>query len=259
VKRFDRLEFETPEERPAPLGSASPAELRDDQYWLGVADQERRQGFFENALRYYSRALEINKALVTGWLGQVQMLVLLGEWKEAELWARKSLELFRKNADLTAGRAQALARLLQFKEAMQTSDASLAQEGQSAYRWIVRGEVMIASGQDVDPHCFSKAVQLAPDWLVALEIGQIYLFYRKPALALNYFRSATEKAPAEAYCWYTLGGCELELGLHNSAKSSFLRCLELRPDHPEARHRLLSMDSDRWSIRSALRRFFRRR
>ena len=37
-------------------------------------------------------------SLVAGWLGQVQMLVFLGEYPEAELWARKALELFHTTA-----------------------------------------------------------------------------------------------------------------------------------------------------------------
>jgi tetratricopeptide (TPR) repeat protein len=257
VKRFDRLEFEPPQDQPQP--AADPADgLHDDQYWLNLAGNERREGHFENALRYYSRVLELNKSLVTGWLGQVQMLVLLAEHKEAELWSRKALELFRKNGDLTAARAQALSRLQRFQEAMQASDASMAQEGQSAYRWMVRGEALLASGQEVDQHCFTKAAQLDPDWLVALEIGQIQQYYRKPSRAIAYFRSATEKAPAAAYCWYLQGGCEMEMGLHNAAKSSFLKCLDLKPDHSDARRMLIQLDAERWSIGRHLRRIFRR-
>ena len=56
-------------------------------------------------LRFYSRALEEDKTLIVGWVGQVQMLVQLGELKEAETWARKALELYPNNPELLAGRA----------------------------------------------------------------------------------------------------------------------------------------------------------
>ena len=257
MKRFDRLEFDTPQERPVAPGT-SQEELHDEHHWLKLADRERRDGYFENALRYYSRALEINKSLITGWLGQVQMLVFLMENKEAELWARKALEIFRKNGDLTAGRAHALVRLGQLTEATQVSDASFQQEGQSAYRWMVRGEVMLAGGQDVDQHCFTKAVQLSGDWLTALEIGQIYMYYRKPARAILHFRSATERVPGEAYCWFAQGCCELELDFLAPAKKSFQKCLEVKPGHSEARQHLMGMEAQRWSIGRQLRRIFRR-
>ena len=106
MKRFDRLEFDAPEPQKKP-GSPAQAALEavgdhDEHHWLKRAEDERRSGFFENALRFYSRSLEVNKTLVQGWLGQVQMLIALGEYPEAELWARKALELFRNNGDLLA-------------------------------------------------------------------------------------------------------------------------------------------------------------
>ena len=124
---------------------------------------------------------------------------------------------------------------------------------------MVRGEVMLAGGQEVDQHCFSKAVQLDSDWLVALEIGQIYLYYRKPTKAIMFFRTAVERATDQAYAWYVQGCCEQELGLSGPAKASFLRCLDLKPNHSDVRRRLISLEADGWSIGRRLRRLFRRR
>ena len=58
---------------------------------MNKADQSRRAGLYENALKFYSRALELDRSLVAGWVGQVQMLVQLEEYPEAELWSRKGL------------------------------------------------------------------------------------------------------------------------------------------------------------------------
>src|SRR5262249_24557570 len=142
----------------------------DEQAWLRKADAQRRCGHYDNALRYYSRSLELDKSIIAGWLGQVQMLVLLGEYPQAELWARKALELFKGQGDLMAARAQALNRIGDRKQAVELSDAALKQEGQSSYRWMVRGELLIPGRDDLDRHCFDKAVQLDGDWLVPLEI-----------------------------------------------------------------------------------------
>src|SRR5271155_1845384 len=114
LPRFDRLEFdEQPDVPPDSTAPESPSEEteRDADAWLRKADDHRRRGLYENSLRYYSRALEFDRALVPGWVGQVQMLVMLGEYPEAELWAKKSLEIFKNHGDLMAGRAQALARV----------------------------------------------------------------------------------------------------------------------------------------------------
>ena len=61
--------------------------------------------------------------------------------------ARKALELFPGHGDLMAGRAQALCRLRDLKRAHEMCDGSLKQSGQSAYRWMVRGELLLAAKQ----------------------------------------------------------------------------------------------------------------
>src|SRR3972149_3812291 len=134
MTRFNKLEFD--DEQP-PGGDAEPgaAVRRDDIDWMKRADQHRRGGLYENALKFYSRALELDRARIDGWLGQGQMLGGLGEYPEAELWARKALELFPSHGDLMAGRAQALCRLGDSPRAYESCDGSLKQSGQSAYRW----------------------------------------------------------------------------------------------------------------------------
>ena len=144
MKRFDRLEFENKQVTPLATSTeyAQQAENdRDSHHWLHVAVDERRNGQHENALRHYSRALELDKAPVNGWVGQVQMLIALGENPEAELWARKALELFKNNPDLLAARAQALCRTGDLKSAQASCDAAIGQQGLSSYPWVARGGI----------------------------------------------------------------------------------------------------------------------
>lgn len=265
MKRFDRLEFEDFEPR---LGRAANAasqetvsqtanEERDERHWIRVADDERRKGAHEQALRYYSRALELDKSLVKGWVGQVQMLIALGEYPEAELWSRKALEMFRNNAELLAGRAQALCRTGDLKSAQASCDAAIGQEGMFSYPWLARGELMLARRDRTEEYCFDKAVQLDPDWLVPLEIGAVYDFYGRTAKALSRTRQAVEKAPDQPYCWFRQGECELALDLVGPAEKSFRRCLQLAPKHEDARTALMALNSNRRPIRRFLRRLFR--
>jgi tetratricopeptide (TPR) repeat protein len=222
------------------------------------ADEHRRRGLHENSLRYYSRALELDKAIPAAWVGQVQMLIMLGEFSEAELWARKSLEFFKGHGDLMAGRAQALARIGDRTRAMELADAALRQEGSSAYRWMVRGELLISAREGVDRHCFDRAVLAEGDWLVPLEIALIYLHHDQPSNALAYSRQAVEKAPQSFYPWLIQGQCEAAVGFVKGAKSSFTRCLELSPRHLEASRQLAQLDSQGWSIATGLRRLIGR-
>jgi tetratricopeptide (TPR) repeat protein len=253
VPRFDRLEFEqSPDGGDKPQTRAEP--VRDDRHWLLLADAERRQGNYENALRLYSRALEVDKSVVEGWLGQVQMLIALQEYPEAEVWSRKALELFRSHSELLAARAQALCRKGDRKKAHELCDAAMAQPGHSAYRWLVRGEVMLAGKQDIDRYCFDKASQIDPDWLVSLEAGLVYLYYRQPAKALTRIRQAVEKAPDSPHAWYLQACCEDDLGLTKRAKASLQRCLELAPGHVEAERLLVKLVHRKWSPGRGFRR-----
>jgi tetratricopeptide (TPR) repeat protein len=261
MARFHNLEIDQgpddgdPNSRPE--SESRPEEAGDEQHWLRLADENRRQGHHDNALRFYSRALEMDKTIVRGWLGQVQMLIAQEENVEAELWARKALELFRNHGDLLAGRAQALIRIGNRSEASTLCDGALKQEGQSAYRWMVRGEVLVAGRQDLDRHCFDKAVMADKDWLVPVEIADIYTFYKLPSKAVARLRQAAELAPDRPYVWYRKGRCELDLGLDGSARKSFERCLELVPNHTEASRILSELDARGWSLKHALGRLLK--
>ena len=189
MARFDKLEFNAGN-RPSPEPGERDPLSRDAAYWMKKADEARRSGIYEAALQYYSRGLELERSLVAGWVGQVQMLVQLKELPEADLWSRKALELFPNNGELMAGRAQAFCRMGDMKQAHAVCDGSLQQAGQSAYRWLVRGEIMIASRQAMDRYCLDKAQELDADWLVPLEAAQIELYYHRPSRALGRIRRA---------------------------------------------------------------------
>ena len=103
MARFDKLEFNV-HKQPVPVAEEADPLVRDAGHWMQKADESRRTGLYENALKFYSRALEVDRSLVAGWVGQVQMLVQLDEYPEAELWSRKGLELFPTNGELMAGR-----------------------------------------------------------------------------------------------------------------------------------------------------------
>jgi tetratricopeptide (TPR) repeat protein len=252
--RFDKLEIKSAKPKLETAASDKPAS--NDPAWLEQATEERRCGQYENALRLYSRALEDDKSLVACWLGQVQMLVLLDEAVEADLWSRKALELFPNNGDLLAGRAQALGRMGRLQLALVASDGSLKAAGQSAYRWTVRGELLAARGEETDRHCFDKAVQIDSDWLVPLEISRIYLSLDIPSRALDRIRRAVELAPNRFLAWFVQGEVQRALGMESAAAKSYTRCLELCPGHVDADRALRALSEEGWSMSRMWRRLF---
>tara|TARA_R100001132_G_scaffold27573_1_gene35741 strand:- start:5160 stop:5945 length:786 start_codon:yes stop_codon:yes gene_type:complete len=255
--RFDKLEF-----GPAPEDSGNEAPLpveKDFSYWFREADTNRRIGQYENALRYYSRALEEDKAQVLAWVGQVQMLVLLSEYPQARLWSQKALELFPNNPDLLSAQSQAECRLGNISTALKLSDAALLQRGESAYQWQVRAELSVATKKTGDIPSFDKAELANRDWLVSLESSIIYLFYDCYSKAQQRARVAVEKAPDACYCWYIMGVCGQKLGFIESAQRNYSRCLELSPHHREAEQRLFEINQSGWSVGRLLRRMIGRK
>jgi tetratricopeptide (TPR) repeat protein len=254
MARFEKLELGVGE-KAEPL--KTPAALRrDEPDWIKDADVQRRAGQYENALRFYSRALEMDRSVAKCWLGQVQMLNLLDEAPEAELWSKKALELFPSNADLLAAQAQAVCRQGRFDRAVELSDGSLKQAGNSWYCWQVRGEIMTATSQDTDRHCFDKAQQLEGDWLVPLEAALVYLYYRQPSKALARAQRALEKAADQYYAWYVQARCQAALDHGQPALQSLARCLELCPRHAEAEALLVKLKYRPWSPLGWMKRLF---
>jgi len=242
VSRFQHLELDS--SRPPggkPDGGKSPPpsakdENHDAAYWLKQADHNRCRGNFEDALREYSRAVEMDRALIPAWIGQVRMLISLSEFPEAELWARKALELFKNNPGLLAARAQALCRTGNLKDGQACCDASLHQPGQLAYPFVVRGDLMLArrDKESVDEYCFDKAVQMDPHWSVLVDIAEVYLYYERNAKALLRLQQAINKAPDQPYLWFLQAQCETEMGMQPAAIRSFKQCLDLDPKFPGA-------------------------
>ena len=81
--------------------------VKDDSYYFSEAQTAFENGNFEGALRLYGKVIEFNPQSVAAWVGQVRMLIELGEVREARLWADKALENFPHEPELFAGKAVA--------------------------------------------------------------------------------------------------------------------------------------------------------
>jgi tetratricopeptide (TPR) repeat protein len=221
MKRFDHLEFES---MPEPAGnSAAPSrageDIRNEAYfhkmgvvfWLG--------GDFELALRNYSRALEVNSAFFEGWLGQVRMLIELGEYPEAALWADKALKLFPENAELLAAKAVACSYDGKLDQAMAYSDQSILKENISSRVWLARAQILMNKKSQIAQTCISNAVtvagELAP--IIRLEAGRLLTKNENYYAALEYLSSAVRLLPKSALAWYELGCCQAKLGRAEAA------------------------------------------
>jgi tetratricopeptide (TPR) repeat protein len=228
MSRFQNLEFdEGARERHEPETGA----VKDEAFYVAEASGAFERGRFEEGLRAWAKVLEFNPRNATAWTGQVRMLIELGEYREARLWADKALETFPNEAELLAAKAVALARAGDLSGALAFSDAAIEERGDTPYIWLARGDVLLARQEKRADYCFQKAVAMAPcDWLVHWLASRIYYFYEQFANALKAVQRAVELNTLQASAWLQLGRCQLALGLPGAAHTSFRQAQQLDPE-----------------------------
>lgn len=201
--RFSNLEFDEREEREE---QSATEQVKDQRYYKDLAHERYWVGDFEQALRFYSRALEFDRRQADAWRGQILALIELDETHEARVWSDKALELFGSDPELLSAKAIAVTRQGDIAQGLALTDAAVAEKGTSALRWRARGEAMIARDPKNAQYCFDKAVAEDPgDWRTPLAIGRACLFHCQYAMAAGYAQRATDQQPGSAWAWANLG------------------------------------------------------
>ena len=252
MSRFGNLEFGDSPQREESL--AEP--LKDEAFYLNEAREFFEGERFEQALRSYARALEHNPKSAAAWGGHVRMLIELGEFREAKVWAEKALALFPREAELLAAKAVALARAGDTKAALAFSDAAIEVESAtpSPYTWLARGDVLLARKEKRAEYCFEKALALAREnWVWVWVASRIQMFYEQSAQALKLAQQALALEPARAILWQQLGRCEAALGIHAKAQQSLARARELDRTCPDLDMIANGINSESWLGRLARR------
>ena len=233
MDRFSQLEFGEKK----PEGNHSGGEpVRDAGYFLKVALKYWLAGDFEVALRNYSRVLEQNNLEIEGWLGQVWMLIELGEYREAQVWTDKALKLFPEHSELLAARAVACSRDAEPERALAYSDNSISKDEVTPRVWLARAEVLISRKSNVMEGCISKAISSAGRKAAIIKLEAARLLRRKGNYsgAMGYLKEVVETFPKSALAWYELGSCQASLGL-TQAKATLEQALQFHPDWAEAK------------------------
>ncbi len=259
VSRFLNLEFDGDSESRLTGSPGTP--VRDETFYIGEATTAFQNGNFESALRLYGKVIEFNPNNPSAWTGQVRMLIELGEFKEAKLWADKALERFPREAELLAAKAVALGRCGDIQGAMVFSDAAVEERGDTPYVWLARGDVLLGTEERRAESCIEKALLLAPgDWLIRWLAARIEYYYDRFGSALKFLKEAVEINASHFLLWLELGQCQQALGLLRPARDSFGVARQLNPRCSEASLRLtrVSHAGMREQVRGWWRRLFKR-
>ena len=258
MSRFINLEFE--DDSNLEFEPDEPARVKDEAFYLAAARAAFENGNFEPALRAFSKVLEFNARNAEAWTGQVRMLIELGEFREAKLWADKALERFPTEPELLAAKAVALGRTGDLQGALTFSDASIEERGDTPYLWLARGDVLLARAEARADYCFEKALLLAPQsWFVPWLAARVRFYYDQFVLALKSIQRAVELNPGHFLLWLEQGRCQQALHLLGPAELSFRQARQLNKDCLEASHALiqLSQSSLFARLRGRLRQLFK--
>lgn len=251
MDRFSQLEFgeKSPENN---LSKGEP--VRNADYFLKVALKYWLAGDFEVALRNYSRVLEQNNLNFEGWIGQVLMLIELGEYKEALIWADKALRLFPEHSELLAAKAIACCRNAKPDKAIAYSDNSIGKDDVTSRVWLARAEVMLSRKSQIVDGCISKAINSAGPNSASIKLEAARLLRKKGnySAAMSYLNEVVQAFPKSSLAWYELGCCQARLGLPQ-AHATFKQALQFRPDWDEAKTALKKCTG-----RGLLGRFFKK-
>ena len=254
MSRFNNLEFGRESDDQLPLQKEP---VKGEAYYLAEARSAFESANFEQGLRLYSKVLEFNPENAGAWTGQVRMLIELGEFREAKLWADKALERFPRDPELLASKAVALGRSGDLAGALAFSDASIEERGDTPYIWLARGDVLLARAEARADYCLEKALLLAPrDWFTVWLAARVRHYYKQFALALKLLQQAVELNTAHFVLWLDLGRCQEALGLVSLARNSFVQAQQLQPACSQAAQELVQLH--RGSFGARLRGWWRR-
>jgi tetratricopeptide (TPR) repeat protein len=189
------------------------------------------------------------------------MLIELGEFHEAKVWADKALERFPRDPELLAAKAVALGRVGDLQAALAFSDASIEERGDTAYIWLARGDVLLARREKRADYCFEKARFIGRNnWFVHWLASRIKFYYKKISLALKSAQEALALDASHGVVWLQLAKCQSALGMTAVARTSYEQAVQLLPSCREAELALMRLEASGSgvSLRSFWQRLFSR-
>ncbi len=221
----------------AEIAAFSGVEALSGDAVLRSANDAFYTGDWRQALRFYSRAIQMETTRVDPWAGQVLALLFLDQVREADIWSRRLLECFPDHP--TAVSLNGLVRSLQgmTRSGIGSSDFAMSKGHADELCWIVRGWMLLEGGNQNWMPCLDKAIEQCPPdgWRYHLLMGLVLERYKKWPQAVKAYQTAVDQKLDNYYLWNRLGHCYDQLGLARKALEAHQHALSLNPDYPPAR------------------------
>jgi len=238
----------------------------DKMYWLGYGWSQIELKNYEEALRAFDKALEIDpkyapsfafRGLALKGMGKAEEAIhsfdkgLTLDPKNAGLWYErgntlknlkkyddavqnfdKALEINPKYVDAWGNRGLVLEWLGKYDDAIKSFDKGLAIDSNDTKIWVLRGRTLIKLKRyDEAIQTFDKALEIDPKYVDAWgNRGATFDLLKKYSDAIKCYDKALELDPKNAKTWYNKGLTLIKLSKVTEAVQSFDKALEIDPN-----------------------------
>lgn len=229
----------------APEGAEAPGEPRfDAAHYLELAHKAHACGAWQAALRLYGRALEEDRGRAEAWLGQVRVLLDMGQPAEAATWMEQAGRVVGEVPGLLALRALAAVGRGELDEARQWSDRAMRDGPDQVEVWLARAAVVYASGNGAMARVnLDKAHERDPGPQAARRCGEVALDLGDLETAYRWLRRAEQADPENPLLALRLGVLHERQGDWDQARRHLERALALEPRLEPARLALADLSS----------------
>jgi tetratricopeptide (TPR) repeat protein len=228
------------------------------QHFMGLADLALSRGRFEQALRYFGRALELDRQQAGAWAGQARALLEMDQPGEAFIWLEQAVRVVGERSELHALRAIACAHQGMADDALAWADKALRMGPDEATTWLSRAEVLYQQGQPRPAgRCLDKAHEREPGPETARRCGEIALGVGDLARARTWLERARSREPECPLVALRMGVYWERAGHEDRARVELARALELEPGLAPAKLALADLEDRGFWARAgaALRRW----
>lgn len=207
----------------SPVPAAKRTEAREDVLSVLSQAQDRYfRGYYQDAIKCYAQVLAKEKNNPLAWVGQIRVLVDVGEYESAIYWAEKGCESCGGETMLLFAKAFALAHAGQVDLAKTIINVPVEKD-EAAMLWLLRGEVLIrvrinfiqkiftpykGIGRLGAFFCFVKALSHDQyDPFINQRIGLAYMLVKDKDRALEHLRLSLSGVSDNPLTLYGLAQC----------------------------------------------------
>ena len=199
------------------------------------------RGFFAEAADVFERATRYDRAHYDAYVGRTEALILSGEDEAAARVANDALERYGRNCQLGAARGHVFLHQQDLQNARTCTDIATRNAPESAYVWVIAGEVRVAQHDALKSamDCFARARAAAEPWdHTPLRIALALLEWGQLEHARRSLDAILKVKPDLALAWILLGDALKLTDDQRDWRECYRRAAELVPELEPVRRAL---------------------